>query len=40
MKPTAASYARKFGYCFETPPGSEYPAIVQATGCRRRADNR
>jgi phosphoribosyl 1,2-cyclic phosphate phosphodiesterase len=21
---------KKFGYCFETPPGSEYPAIVQA----------
>jgi len=21
---------KKFGYCFETPPGSEYPAIVRA----------
>ncbi len=27
---TASELRKKFGYCFETPPGSEYPAIVQA----------
>jgi phosphoribosyl 1,2-cyclic phosphate phosphodiesterase len=27
---TAGEVRKKFGYCFETPPGSEYPAIVQA----------
>jgi len=27
---TAQEVRKKFGYCFETPPGSEYPAIVQA----------
>ena len=26
---TARELTKKFGYCFETPPGSEYPAIVQ-----------
>ena len=26
---TARELTSKFGYCFETPPGSEYPAIVQ-----------
>ncbi len=27
-EPTAASLHVKFGYCFESPPGSEYPPIV------------
>jgi phosphoribosyl 1,2-cyclic phosphate phosphodiesterase len=27
---TARELKKKFGYCFEMPPGSEYPAIVQA----------
>ena len=27
-KPTAASLHVKFGYCFESPPGSDYPPIV------------
>jgi phosphoribosyl 1,2-cyclic phosphate phosphodiesterase len=27
---TAREVEKKFGYCFETPPGSEYPAIVQS----------
>jgi phosphoribosyl 1,2-cyclic phosphate phosphodiesterase len=27
---TARELKKKFSYCFETPPGSEYPAIVQA----------
>jgi phosphoribosyl 1,2-cyclic phosphate phosphodiesterase len=26
---TGREVRQKFGYCFETPPGSEYPAIVQ-----------
>ena len=26
---TGRELHKKFGYCFETPPGSEYPAIVQ-----------
>lgn len=26
--PTAAAMLRKFGYCFETPPGSDYPPIL------------
>ena len=27
-EPTAASLHAKFGYCFKSPPGSEYPPIV------------
>ncbi|MEA2986060.1 MAG: phosphoribosyl 1,2-cyclic phosphate phosphodiesterase [Alphaproteobacteria bacterium] len=27
---TAGALQGKFGYCFESPPGSEYPAIVQS----------
>jgi phosphoribosyl 1,2-cyclic phosphate phosphodiesterase len=27
---TGRELQSKFGYCFETPPGSEYPAIVQS----------
>jgi phosphoribosyl 1,2-cyclic phosphate phosphodiesterase len=27
---TGRELLSKFGYCFETPPGSEYPAIVQS----------
>jgi phosphoribosyl 1,2-cyclic phosphate phosphodiesterase len=27
---TSREVRQKFGYCFETPPGSEYPAIVQS----------
>jgi phosphoribosyl 1,2-cyclic phosphate phosphodiesterase len=27
-EPTSASLNRKFGYCFQTPPGSDYPPIV------------
>jgi phosphoribosyl 1,2-cyclic phosphate phosphodiesterase len=27
-EPTSASVNRKFGYCFKSPPGSEYPPIV------------
>jgi len=29
-KATSRDLHTKFGYCFETPPGSEYPAIVQS----------
>lgn len=28
-EPTSASLRARFGYCFETPSGSEYPPIVQ-----------
>jgi len=28
-EPTARELKKKFGYCFEMPPGSGYPAIVQ-----------
>lgn len=27
--PTSASLRRRFGYCFETPPGSSYPPILR-----------
>jgi phosphoribosyl 1,2-cyclic phosphate phosphodiesterase len=27
--PTSENIRRRFGYCFETPPGSEYPAILR-----------
>jgi phosphoribosyl 1,2-cyclic phosphate phosphodiesterase len=27
---TGRALQKKFGYCFETPPGSEYPAILQS----------
>ena len=38
---TARELHDKFGYCFETPPGSEYPPIVQsAPAGGRRANNR
>jgi phosphoribosyl 1,2-cyclic phosphate phosphodiesterase len=33
-EPTGRELRKKFGYCFETPPGSEYPAIVQAHPAR------
>lgn len=28
-EPTATALHRRFGYCFETPPGSAYPPILQ-----------
>ncbi|MEX0841408.1 MAG: MBL fold metallo-hydrolase [Xanthobacteraceae bacterium] len=29
-EPTGRALEKKFGYCFETPPGSEYPATLRA----------
>ena len=36
-EPTSRALHARFGYCFVTPPGSEYPPILQRASAGRRA---